>query len=279
MSRNFILKTSKNNLIRITAYGEDLIGKFPCIIIVHGFKGFKDWGFFPYTAEFLSKNNFFVLTFNFSHNGVGDSLTEFTELDKFAENTFSLEISELNDIISLYFQNFFGESNNQPLGLLGHSRGGAVSLLASVKEKRISAITAWAAVSAFDRYSNRQKEEMKKNGFISLLNSRTKQLMKVNVSLLEDLEKNIDSSLNIINSVKLFKKPLLIAHGTEDLTVKIREGEKLFNNGEKFLTEFFRVEKTGHTFGIVHPFENTNPAFESLLQKTTDFFKKNLYQR
>lgn len=279
MSRNFILNTNKNEIIRITAYGEKFIGKYPCIIIVHGFKGFKDWGFFPYSAEYLSKNKFFVLTFNFSHNGIGENIYEFTEFDKFASNTFSLEIAELKELINSYFENFFGEVKNQPIGLLGHSRGGAISLLTSLLEKRIKAIATWNSVSTFDRYSNRQKEEMKKNGFILLLNSRTKQNMKVNISLLEDLEKNINSSLNIINAVKNFQKPLLIAHGTEDLTVRIKEAEFLYENSNKNFTELFRVEKAGHTFGIVHPFNGSNSVFENLLLKTKDFFIKNLYQR
>lgn len=279
MSSNFILKTSKNYIIRITAHNKEFIGKYPCIIIVHGFKGFKDWGFFPYAAEYLSKHNFFVLSFNFSHNGIGENLTEFTEIDKFASNTFSLEISELKELINAYFENYFGEANNQSIGLLGHSRGGAISLLTSVDEKRIQAIATWNSVSSFDRYSQRQKEEMRKNGFILLLNSRTKQNMRVNISLLEDLEKNINSSLNIVNAVKNFQKPLLIAHGTEDLTVRLREAEILYENSNKKLTEFYKVEKTGHTFGIVHPFSGSNPAFEYLLLKTKDFFRKNLYQR
>jgi hypothetical protein len=56
-----------------------------CIIFVHGFKGFKDWGFGPYLAKYLSTKGFFVITFNFSHNGVSIPMDEFTELDKFAQ--------------------------------------------------------------------------------------------------------------------------------------------------------------------------------------------------
>lgn len=34
-----------------------------------------------------------VITFNFSHNGVGENLLEFTELETFAVNTYSCELT------------------------------------------------------------------------------------------------------------------------------------------------------------------------------------------
>ena len=83
MNKDFVLYTKKNEKIRIRCYGYENIESAPCIICVHGFKGFKDWGFWPYTGKFFAENGFFVLTFNFSHNGIGDNLTEFTELQKF----------------------------------------------------------------------------------------------------------------------------------------------------------------------------------------------------
>ena len=116
MSKNFELITSQNEKLRITSYSFANAGTAPCIILVHGFKGFKDWGFGPYIAEYLAKKGFFVITFNFSHNGVGDNLSEFTELDKFADNTFSLEINELNELISAYLKGDFCVVENKKIG-------------------------------------------------------------------------------------------------------------------------------------------------------------------
>jgi len=39
-------------------------------VYVHGFKGFKDWGFVPYIGETFASKGFAFLTFNFSHNGI-----------------------------------------------------------------------------------------------------------------------------------------------------------------------------------------------------------------
>ena len=42
---------------------------------------------------------FFAITFNFSRNGIGTDLYNITELDKFAINTYSHEITDLKCII------------------------------------------------------------------------------------------------------------------------------------------------------------------------------------
>ena len=276
MSKDFVLNTLLNNKLRISVFGKENLYKSPCIILVHGFKGFKDWGFCPYIGEYLSRMNFFVITFNFSHNGIGENLTEFTELDKFAENTFSLEISELSELIEAYKSNFFGESINRSLGLLGHSRGGGISILTSKQVNDIKATAVWASVSNFDRYSNRQKEVWRKKGVFEVLNTRTKQVMRLNVSLLDDLEKNKNTTLNIENAVKNLNKPLFIAHGEQDLAVPLSEAEVLYSWSNKDMTEFYRIPSTGHTFDAKHPFEGSNPGLDSLLEKTGNFFKKNL---
>ncbi len=276
MRKDFILRTSKTDILRVSAFGLKNISSSPCVIMVHGFKGFKDWGFVPFTAEFLSNSGFFVLTFNFSHNGVGESLTEFTELDKFAENTFSLEISELSEMIDAYNSGFFGETQNSRIGLIGHSRGGAIALLTAAEKSEVSAVVVWACVSDFDRYSERQKQKWREEGVFWVLNTRTNQVMNLNVSLLEDLEKYKDTKLNIESAVKNLNKPLLIIHGEQDLAVPFNEGELLFSLSDKSKTEFLPVTAAGHTFDIKHPFEGSNPKFDTVLNSTLTFFNKHL---
>ena len=276
MSQNYSYTTSVGNEISITTYGKENISNNSCIIITNGFKGFKDWGFFPYAAEYFASHRYFVITFNFSHNGIGANKFEFTELDKFANNTFTLEIEELKEIIKAYTQNYFGKVNDPKIGILGHSRGGAISLLTGKDLNSISCIATWASVSNLDRYSERQKDEWLKKGYFAVMNMRTKQEMRLNVSLLNDLEENINNRLNISKAAANLKVPLLIAHGKEDLAVKYHEAEKIFELSDKSKTELYLIENTGHTFGCVHPFDGTNEKFDKLLNKTNRFFRANL---
>lgn len=274
MNKDFRLKTSRSNILDVSSYGLENIASAPCLIFVHGFKGFKDWGFFPFLGNYFSDKGFFVLTFNFSHNGVNSSTSQFSEMDKFAKNTISLEISELNELIIAYNDGYLGEKKSNKVVLIGHSRGGAVSLLSSLVNRIPVAYVVWSSVAKLDRYTERQKNEWRKKGFIEAFNSRTRQMMRMNIDLLDDIENNINGSLNLENSVKSLNKPLLIIHGEEDLTVPISEAEQIFSWSDQKITEIFRVPNTGHTFDIVHPFEGSNKKFDSILDKTNGFLKK-----
>ncbi len=276
MNKDFVLITKKNDKIRMTAYGNENLNDAPCLIFVHGFKGFKDWGFWPYIGNYFASKGFFVLIFNFSHNGIGEGKTEFTELDKFAQNTFSLELEELNEIIDAYSGNFFKGKSNFKVGIAGHSRGGATSLLVSSYRKEIGAVVLWASISNFDRYTNRQKNEWRKKGVFEVLNTRTNQMMKLNVSLLEDIEKNKNGLLNLEQAAKNLNKPMLILHGEQDLAVPLKEAEQIYNWSNKEITEIIKVNATGHTFGAVHPFDKSNPKLDFTLDKTLKFFNKHL---
>jgi len=98
--------------------------------------------------------------------------------------------------------------------------------------------------------------------------------MRMNVESLKDIETNKNSSLSIEKAVKNLGKPLLILHGTEDLTVPIAEGEQIYNWSDKSFTEFEKLATCGHTFDIVHPFEGSNKKFDLVISKTEEFLRK-----
>lgn len=276
MIKELNLITSKGNQLPVTSYLVEKVFSGNAIIFVHGFKGFKDWGFGPYLADYLSNRGLFVITFNFSHNGIGENKQEFTELDKFARNTFSLEVSELSELVDSLRSGDLGLDLRGKIGILGHSRGGAISLFVASKRSDISGVALWATISKLDRYSERQKVEWKKRGFLEVLNTRTKQVMRLNSTLLDDIENNFKGTLNLENSVRNLNCPLFIAHGDQDLAVPITEADQIYDWSDKLKTEYYKIIGTGHTFDITHPFTGTNDKFEKLLDKTAHFFIRNL---
>jgi pimeloyl-ACP methyl ester carboxylesterase len=247
----------------------------PLLIFCHGFKGFKDWGGFPYLMEKFSALDISAASFNFSFNGVGtNNPTEFTRLDLFAQNTFTRELEDLELVIDYFFLNSEKLGiDNEKITLAGHSRGGGISIIKANEDNRIKCLITLSSVSDFNRYSEENKKLWRKRGFIEVLNSRTNQLMRINVSLLDDLEKNKDK-LDIQSAVKNLRIPLLIIHGTEDLSVRFEEAETLYKRSNKQLTEFFPVPNTGHTYGISHPFEGSTGAFDTVIEKMTEFIKR-----
>lgn len=251
----------------------------PLLIFAHGFKGFKDWGGFPYFCEKLAEKGFTVLSINFSHNGVeATAPMEFTRLDLFAENTHSIELSDLDAVINFLPQlseKYPGKFDIDKIGLIGHSRGGGLSVVAAAEHPGIKALVTLAAVGDFDRYTAEQKKRWREKGFIEIPNTRTNQMMRMNISLLDDIENN-SGRLSIVNAAAKLQIPWLIIHGKEDLAVKFTDAEKLFAASDKQKTELKIIENTGHTFGVEHPFKGTTNAFEEVIMLTADFFTKNL---
>ena len=99
--------------------------------------------------------------------------------------------------------------------------------------------------------------------------------MPLNLTLLDDIENNRDS-LSIQNAVRNLSRPLLIVHGENDLAVPFQEAEQLLDWSDKRISDLAKIDKAGHTYDIVHPFEGSNPKFETVLGKTEKFFKTNL---
>lgn len=272
MKNSFCIKTSKNHQINATAYGESAKSS-DIVIVVHGFKGFKDWGFFPYLCEKLSESGFYTVSFNFSHNGIGEDMLNFTEPAKFAENTPSLELSELHDVIDYCYTNFC-TSNNKKIHLLGHSRGGGISLLTGANDNRVDSVVLWASIATFERWTKRQITEWRKNGFLEVVNSRTKEIMRMNAATIDDIEVNKGDKLNVLKAAAEFMRPLCIIHGDNDLAVPPAEGRAIYDAANPAVTEFHLICKTGHTFDAVHPFNSSNEKLEKIIKFTVEFLRK-----
>lgn len=276
---------TKKNFNITNEYGDNLVTdvrfdeskqNLPLVIFVHGFKGFKDWGGFPYLLDKFAEAGMFCVSFNFSYNGVGekeDELVHFTRLELFAKNTFSRELDDLGNIIDYFDEN--RENYNfdfSTLTLIGHSRGGGCVILKTSQDKRVKKLITLAAVSYYDRYTDRKKKEWKEKGYIEEPNSRTGQIMRMDLTLLEDIENNKER-LDIQEAMKRIDVPTLIIHGEQDLSVDYSNAETLHSLSNKEHTEYKLIEKTGHTFGVVHPFEGSTKAFDNIIEESIKFIK------
>lgn len=185
-------------------------------------------------------------------------------------------MSELNNVIDAYKSNFFGEVQNRKIALIGHSSGGALSILAAGKRNDISCLITLAAVSKFERFIKRQKEDWKRKGYMEVLESHTNKMLRLNYTLVEDFERHQFDLLNIKKNVRRIKIPLLIIHGEQDLTVSINEGEQLFNWSDKNISEFFTIPNCGHKLNVEHPFITNNPKLDQAIDKSISFFRYHL---
>lgn len=246
----------------------------PAVVVVHGFKGFKDWGLWPPFAERLARAGFSAVTLNLSGSGVDDT-GEFVFPERFGHNTFSAELQDLRRVADALAAGRLGVAPPTVLGLLGHSRGGAMAILHSVADRRVRALVTWAAISTVDRWSVAQRSAWRAAGVHQVRNARTGQILPQYTDVLDDIERHAEA-LDIEAAARRIAVPWLIVHGCEDEAVPVLEGKRLADAAPLATTRFLPVEGAGHTFGAAHPWGGATPELEGVIDATLTFFTAEL---
>ncbi|HUE95972.1 MAG TPA: alpha/beta fold hydrolase, partial [Longimicrobiaceae bacterium] len=127
------------------------------VVICHGFKGFREWGFFPSLARAVARRGHAAITFDFSHNGVGEDGVDFSALDRFAENTHTVNVEEILQVVDAVEGKGIFPARPQRIALLGHSRGGAEAILAAGRDPRVNALVTWAAIASIEGRWNEEQ--------------------------------------------------------------------------------------------------------------------------
>lgn len=276
---NQILKPENNTQkpILYDLYYKKSDHPLPLIIFSHGYKGFKDWGPWGMAAETFAEAGFCFIKFNFSHNGgTMEDPYDFPDLEAFAKNNYSIELDDLRRVID-FVEAESGKSLPEisSISLIGHSRGGGVSLIKAEEDPRVNHVIAWASVSDFEPRFRPNTEEFnnwKKDGITYVENTRTKQQLPHYYQFYEDFVANKER-LSIKRAVKNLKKPLLILQGDADSSVWLVEAEALHRWAPESVLEV--LPGSDHVFGGKHPWEEDvlPEDLKTVVQKTIDFIK------
>jgi dienelactone hydrolase len=273
--KNFSITNSTSELIRAEIYYRNSAKNAPVIIICHGFKGFKNWAFFPVLADYFAQADYVAVTFNFSRNGVGADLQNFTELDKFEKNSYSHEIQDLKCLVDAVASGEIGKGLIDPekIGLIGHSRGGGIALLHTQNDPRIKSLVTWSAIATVERYTPEQEKLWISQKYLEFENKRTGQLMRVGKELLLDIQKN-KKSLNIPAAAEKIETPTLILHGQDDESVPAEEAKIIYDHLGSQNKELMIIEGGTHTYGARHPLEFMPKELETVFELTESWFDR-----
>jgi len=241
----------------------------PAALILHGFKGFKDWGMFPPLAERLARAGFTAVSPNFSGSGVDDA-GDFTLSERFGHNTFSAELRDTRLVLDALFSEKLGVPKPTSVALIGHSRGGGVAILATAPDPRVCALVTWSAIASPMRWCVDERAAWRQAGRLEVRNARTGQVLPLYTDVLDDIEQN-GPALDIEAAAGRIRVPWLLIHGTEDESVRIAEAELLKSASPGETTRLLRVQGGGHTFGAVHPWQSSTPELEVLFDATLDW--------
>lgn len=262
------------NFLADSFYG-DTENKRPLVIFVHGYKGYKDWGAWDLMAEKFAEAGFFFVKFNFSHNGTTvDDPHNFADLEAFGNNNYSKELSDLGVVIDHFIQD--PHVDQDKVVLIGHSRGGGISIVKTFEDERINGLITLASVDTLDRFPTGDFfENWKKEGVYYALNGRTHQEMPHYYQFYEDYEKNIHR-FDVERAAEMAKAYMLIIHGTEDEAVDVKHAEHLHILNPN--SELFLIEGGNHTFGAKEPWSDSNlpDDLNSVTEKCIEFLVKSL---
>ena len=243
------------------------------VVVIHGFKGFKDWAFFPHLCRSLAASGHAVISFNFSGSGIGSHPERFTELEAFAANTLSREVEEVGWVVEWVMTGDLLPGKPASLGLLGHSRGGGDAILHASGDPRVRALVTWSAVSTFERWSSETQAEWREAGRIHVTNSRTGQQMPLDVGLLQDLERN-RARLDVESAASRVAAPWLIVHGDADQTVGLEEAQELARAAPS--GRLCVVAGAGHTFEVGHPFSMPSRELDEAVEASVSHLSLHL---
>jgi uncharacterized protein len=249
------------------------------VLLLHGFKSFKDWGFFPFLAQHLALQGYTVIKLNFSHNGVGTTVNtclDFVDLESFAQNNFTKELQDIAMLLQhlqLSQNQLIQHLDLDNISVLGHSRGGGIAILAAQKFAQIKQVITLNALSDFaNLFTGIDLQTWQQTGVHHIANARTKQEMPLGYQLYEDYQQNADA-LNILHAIAHLNCPIHLVHCLDDETVKYKHALALQAAQPKAFLH--TLAQGGHTFGSTHPFVKAITPLHVAMEIVTDILKSN----
>jgi dienelactone hydrolase len=247
----------------------------PAVVVLHGFKGFKDWGMFPPFAERLARAGVTAVTPNLSGSGVDDA-GAFSRPDRFARNTFSAELEDADRVLAALAAGELGVVPPSSIGIVGHSRGGGIAVLQAGRDPRLRALVTWAAISSVERWSPAEQQAWRAAGTKDVVNARTGERLPLSTDVLDDIDRHAGGALDIPAAAGRVAVPWLIVHGAEDEAVSPIEADALGEASPRETTTRLIVDGAGHTFGAVHPWAGSTPALDRVFDASLAHLAANL---
>ncbi|NIM50110.1 MAG: alpha/beta fold hydrolase [Gemmatimonadales bacterium] len=183
-------------------------------------------------ATGIEDGGYAVLRFDFT--GLGESEGEF------AETNVTTNVSDIEAAAS-----YLEARQLRPCALVGHSLGGAATLLAAANTPSARAVVAVAAPFSPDHVRHLFAEDDVEQALAA--GRATVRIagrpFQISAQFLRDLERHCSPE-----RIRQLGRPLLVVHGTRDATVEIEEGERIFAAAQQ-PRWFAAIPNADHLFG------------------------------
>ena len=250
-------------------------GPHPVVLIAHGYTTFMDWGFFPEIADRLAAQGVASLRFNFSGSGIGPDLVSPTEPERFARNSYLHELDDLATVRAALDRGDWPLLDPDRVGILGHSRGGAMSLIHAAEHRGYRALVTWAAIDRILQFTPERLAQWRVDGVVDVMHWTARRTWQLDVSTLRAAEQHAER-LDVLAACRKVPAPVLVVMGDADAGLAPAVAENLAAAaGER--GELCWVPGGDHTFGARHPLRRPLPdTLERVLEATTQHFRRHL---
>jgi len=269
----FTLEASDGGPLHLDYYAPDHRAATQAgVILCHGFRGYKDWGFLPFLATRLADEGFPVVAFNFASSGVTDRDGTFGDPERFRRGTYAGDLDDAARVCDWMAARIGGPAGAR-LGLAGHSRGGVIALLHASRDARVRSVATLGAPARIGVWPEAYWEAWRRDEAAEVYDFRTKASLHLGPELFHDWERN-RARYDTAAALAALAAPLLVVHGSRDALVPLSEAERLASFGRSTSVELRVIEGAGHSFQAGDKIRRTPPPLLDAVESVAAWMRR-----
>ena len=243
------------------------------VLLCHGFRGYKDWGFIPLLASTIASQGTPVATFNMSGSGVSGPDGAFTERERFRRSTYSAELDDIDRVARWLSTRL--EPGDLRLGLIGHSRGGAMALLYAASHPEVRTVVTLAAPSRIGVWPDAAFESWRDHRPHIVRDFRARAELELGPEIYDDITRN-GARYDLRRAAASLTIPYLVVQGDRDRSVPLEEGQTLASWGPSGRTELAVIEGAGHSFQAGDKIRRTPPQLLEMIERVSAWVRRTM---
>lgn len=246
------------------------------VLLGHGFKGYKDYGFIPWLSQHLCDAGCVVHRFNFSGSGMEHGHGRI-DPDAFHGDTWNRQVEDVLALMGAIASDRL-PGGPGPVLLMGHSRGGVTSLLSSGRHagddvmSSLRGVATLAAPSGCLSMTPEEQAELLSTGGLDSPSNRTGQVLSVGRGFLQE-QLDDPEGHDVLTQARRIRVPVSVIHGMEDDAVPAGAARELCSALGDGAT-LHLLEGGNHVFNVSNPFpldEEPSPQLREVGSITARF--------
>ena len=274
----FEIEGADGGPLRVDVYAPGGTGAPECrhspIVLVHGFRGYKNWGFIPFLAQRLAREGFVAVAYSASGSGIADSSGAFSEPERFRHNTYGRELNDLDRVVAWALERTAAAGvPDRRVGLIGHSRGGGIAFLHAAGDPHVGCVVTLGTMSRMGLWEPQRIAAWERGEEASVYDFRTRSHLPMSPDLWEDFRRNRER-YDLAHAIESLRVPLLVVHGDEDRVVPLDHAREILSHRAAATAELRVIAGAGHTFQAGDRIRRTPPQLLEMVEAATAWMRR-----